>query len=87
MPHLQREILKPGQSAIFRSSGLEFLNPQTQASYPVGYTVIAKPGRCTVRAKLFFRGLNAEVMDWQGELETGRVTLNLKPTTPAKSTR
>jgi hypothetical protein len=85
----QREILKPSQTVTFRSSGLEFVNPQTPPSYPVGYTVITKPGRYTVRAKLFFPGWNAQLMDWQGELETAPVSVNVQAGAgkPSKSAR
>jgi hypothetical protein len=84
---LQRQILKPGQSITLRSSALEFLSPQGQASYPVGYTAMAKPGRYNVRFKLIFRGWNADVMDWQGELETGPATVTLQPASPSKPTK
>ena len=85
----ERKTLKPGQTVTFRSSGLEFVNPQTAPSYPVGYTAITKPGRYTVRAKLLFSGWNAQLADWQGELETAPVAVNVQPSAgkPPTATR
>jgi hypothetical protein len=82
---VQREVLKPGQTVTFRSAGFEFVNPQTEPKYPVAYTLTAKPGRYTIRAKLLFPGWNAELMDWQGELETAPVTIDLKVGAKAKT--
>jgi hypothetical protein len=60
------------------------VNPQTQVTHPVAYTLLAKPGRYTLKAKLLFPGWNAELMDWQGELETAPITIDLKPGSKAK---
>jgi hypothetical protein len=81
----QREVLKPGQTAVFKSSSLELLpaaerGKAGEAKPPVGYVARVAPGKCTVRFRLRFPGWTGQLMDWQGELETGPVVIDLKPT-------
>jgi hypothetical protein len=85
-----RKILKPGETATFQSSSLEFFTEENAQSanavrHPVGYTVTLKPGKCTIRFRLRLPGWNAQLMDWQGELETGPVVLDLKPLSEAST--
>ena len=80
----------PGQIAVFESAGLSFQSID-QAPSSAGYVAQARPGRYAVRFRLrlpgddvpFAAGENA----WQGELETGPVTIEVKdpstqPVTP-----
>jgi hypothetical protein len=82
----QREILKPGQSITFRSSGLKFHSIETSSrggstdadigKESVGYhPQQISPGKHVLRFRLNFPGWNAELMDWRGELETGTVSI------------
>jgi hypothetical protein len=85
-----RIILKPGETATFQSSSLEFFTEENAQSanavrHPVGYTATLKPGKCTVRFRLRLPGWNAQLMDWRGELETGPVVLDLKPLSEAST--
>jgi hypothetical protein len=74
---IRREILKPGESIVLRSTGLAFTSPG--ASWSTGYSFTAKPGRYGIRFTLLFPGWNAELMDWRGQLETGVAPIELLP--------
>ena len=78
MPVIKREILRPGQTMVFRSSALEFLSRSGKAQHPVGNMARIKPGNYRLRFRLSFHAWNAELMDWQGTLETGTVPISLK---------
>jgi hypothetical protein len=82
----QREVLKPGQSMVFRSSGLKFHGIDTSSragssdaevgKEAVGYhPQQVNPGPYVLRFQMNFPGWNAELMDWRGELETGAVAV------------
>jgi protocatechuate 3,4-dioxygenase beta subunit len=43
----------------------------------VGYSAPLEPGRYAVLFKLLFPGWNAQLMDWQGQLETGPAQVQL----------
>ena len=87
---LLRHELKPGETAVFPSSRLEFLPENadaSQISHPVGAYVKARPGRYTVSYNLHFPDMieasGPQPYDWQGNLETGPVTVEVKaPSTP-----
>ena len=75
----------PGQVAVFESAGLSFQDiDKVPAS--AGYVAQAKPGRYTLRIRLRLPGTDvpfaAKTYAWQGELETGPVTIEV--TDPAK---
>ena len=81
---IQRAVLKPGQSAVFRGSSLEFLAENADASqvkHPVGSYAKAKPGRHTVSYKLHFPDVTSTSQpgpnDWQGDLEAAPVTIEV----------
>ncbi len=82
---IRREVVQPGQTIILKSSSLALFSPDDKrrpdaaVSHLVGYTAKVKPGKCTVRFRLGFPGWNAQLMDWQGQLETGPVTVDVQP--------
>ena len=80
LSQIQREVLQPGETASFGSCALEFLaeGSTERSEHPVGYTVRVNPGRYSVSFELRFWVWNAQLMDWQGELETGEVTVQVK---------
>ena len=91
---VQRSVLAPGEHAIFRSSGLEFLADDADKKkvvHPVGNYVTVKPGRYTVSYRLRFPDLvegNAPTpYDWQGDLDTAPVTVEIKPALAATERR
>jgi hypothetical protein len=83
----QREVLRPGQSMTFRSSGLKFHSIETSTRTGSSDSDVGKeggigyhpqqvnPGKYILRFRLNFPGWNAELMDWRGELETGAVSV------------
>jgi protocatechuate 3,4-dioxygenase beta subunit len=74
----RRAVLKPGESAVLKSSGLAFLAEGQRAKHPVGHYAKVKPGRYMVRFQVnFYENWNAQLMDWQGKLETGPVAVEL----------
>jgi len=81
---IQRNLLLPGESAVFHSSGLAFLAKDAdgkQVTQPVGNYVKVTPGRYTVRYRLHFPDLERtgfpESSDWQGDLDTAPVTVEV----------
>jgi len=85
---IQRSLLEPGEDALFHSSGLEFLAPDADektVKHPVGNYVKVKPGRYTVSYRLHFPDLEGDgtprPYDWQGDLETAPVTIDVKANT------
>jgi serine/threonine protein kinase/cytochrome b561 len=80
----QRNLVLPGESAVFHSSGLAFLAKDAdgkQVRQPVGNYVKVTPGRYTVRYRLHFPDLEQrgfpEPSDWQGDLDTAPVTVEV----------
>jgi hypothetical protein len=81
---IQRNLLLPGESAVFHSSGLAFLAKDAdgkQVTQPVGNYVKVAPGRYTVRYRLHFPDLLQtgfpQSSDWQGDLDTAPVTVEV----------
>ncbi|MEO7297940.1 MAG: serine/threonine-protein kinase, partial [Verrucomicrobiota bacterium] len=71
---IQRNVLQPGESVVFRSSALEFLSADADektVKKSVGNYVKVKPGRYTVGYRLNFpdliEGGSPKPYDWQGE--------------------
>ena len=81
---VQRVLLKPGDTTVFHSGGLEFLPENVdspEAGHPVVHCVNAKPGRYTVSFRLRFPDVDRgpkESDDWKGVLETAPVTIQVK---------
>jgi hypothetical protein len=88
---LQRNFLQPGERTLFRSSSVEFLAEdadESKVTHPVGNYVKVKPGRYKLSYKPHFpdimEGDAPKPYDWQGDLETAPVTVEVKaPATPA----
>jgi hypothetical protein len=81
---IQRNLLLPGESAVFHSSGLAFLGKDAdgkQFTQPVGNYVKVTPGRYTVRYRLHFPDLLTtgfpQSSDWEGDLDTAPVTVEV----------
>ncbi len=96
---IQRNLLEPGDSALFHSASLAFVAEDADEKrvwHPVGNYVKVKPGRYTVRYRLHFPdvvegrpgGPPRYPEDWQGDLETAPVTVDVAPAkaAPAKAT-
>lgn len=88
---LQRNLLEPGESTYFHSSSIAFIAEGTASNdvkHPVGHYVKVKPGRYTVRCRLrfpdMFEGTKPQPEDWQGELETAPVTVEVLPADKSK---
>jgi hypothetical protein len=86
---IQRNLLEPGDSALFHSSSLAFIAEAAdveRVGHPVGNYVQVKPGRYTVRYLLHFPdvvegrpgGPPRYPEDWHGDLETAPVTVDVK---------
>jgi hypothetical protein len=87
---VKSEYLLPGWIAVFHGASLAFLPEdvdEKQVPLSVSYYVKVKPGRYTVSYRLDFRedrSTHVGPSDWQGELETAPVTVDVKaPATPA----
>ncbi len=76
----KRETLKPGQTAVFKTSGLAFVAPDDddRPGHPVGKWVECRPGHYTLQFRLDFPDLGGTELDipqpedWQGRLATGK---------------
>ena len=82
----QRGLVGPGEVMVFESGGLSF--GEVKAAYLASYSAKAELGHYTLRFRLHLPDAGSpdkpEPDDWQGELETGAVTLEVKaPATPA----
>jgi len=76
----RQQTLKPGETASYPSSGLAFVasGKQPGAGGP-GHWVEAVPGTYTVRiVQRFPIGFSSDPREWQGELETGPVTVRVE---------
>jgi 5-hydroxyisourate hydrolase-like protein (transthyretin family) len=85
-----RNLLEPGDSTRFHSSGLAFIAEgagDKRVSGPVCNYVEVKPGRYTIRYRLHFPDVSEgrpggpprNPEDWQGDLETAPVTVDVAP--------
>ena len=80
---IQRETLRTGRVAVFKSSALAFLAQGMPApEHPVGHTVVTTPGRHTLQFELIFPDGGSSgpdgmprPTDWQGTLRTGEVAV------------
>jgi hypothetical protein len=76
----QRGSVGPGEVMVFESGGLSF--GEVKAGYLVSYVAKAWPGRYTLRFRLRIPDAGSPdkpwLDDWQGELETGAVTVDVK---------
>jgi hypothetical protein len=82
---IQRDTLKPGEAAVFKSSALAFVGRGIKApGHPVGHRIPASPGGHTIRFTLRFPDMSSSgpkglprPTDWQGTLETGKTKLRV----------
>jgi len=72
----KRETLKPGQTAVFKASGLAFVTPDDadRPGHPVGKWVECKPGRYTLQFQLGFPDLGGTKLDIPQQGEAARHT-------------
>ena len=78
---IKSEYLLPGWIALFHSARLAFLpEDATEKQVPdsAGYYVKVKPGKYTLRFRLHFSAEKKNSSDWQGDLETAPVTVDVK---------
>jgi len=82
---IQRALISPHETTVFHSSGLAFLSEdadEKKVTHPVGNYVKIKPGRYTITYHLhfpdIFEGKAPQEEDWQGDLETDPVTVNIE---------
>ena len=84
LARLQRSVLHPGESAVFGSSGLEFLaedSGEKKVRHPVGNYAKVKPGHYTISYRLKIPDVISPGFsmphDWQGILDTAPVTVDV----------
>jgi beta-lactamase regulating signal transducer with metallopeptidase domain/biopolymer transport protein ExbD len=88
----KRETLRPGETAVFKASGLAFVKPgdADRPGHPVAKCVECEPGRYTLQFRLNFPDLHGTELDlpqpedWQGTLVTGKHTVHVRAPEPVE---